>query len=201
MIHLRSYKRLRSFLLCTCSSLFGRWSDGPDLPSELNLSSDLEDFRKDLKALTIILPASPFLGSCSRFVEISTPPELDLSKDFDLSSTSCFFGKFVRLRSKDSWKESFLAFLAFFFSHPSTSLRSRFNSSSNSRSVHSLQQIFTQDSSSCDDCAFLAAVALHFLQRKSYAISSEIYESKPTLSMHSLQNVCTPCTDSRRKTI
>jgi hypothetical protein len=69
---------------------------------ELTLSSNLEDFSKDLKASTFILPASPLLGSRSHFLESATPPELDLLKDFDLPSTSCFSGKFVKLRSKDS---------------------------------------------------------------------------------------------------
>jgi hypothetical protein len=146
--------------------------------------------------LTFILPMSPFLGSRSHFLESATPSELDLSKYFNLPSTSFFSGKFVKLRSKFSLKESFLAFLVFFRSRPSTSLRSHFDSSLDSRSVHSLQQIFTQDSSSFDDCALLAAVALYFLQRNSYAISSEFYELKQTLSMHSLRTVTTPCTGS-----
>jgi hypothetical protein len=61
---------------------------------ELTLSSNLEDFLKDLKASTFILPESPLFGSHSHFLETATPPELDLP------STSFFFRKFAKLRSK-----------------------------------------------------------------------------------------------------
>ena len=57
---------------------------------ELTLSSNLEDFLKDLKASTFILPVSLVFGSRSHFLESDTPPELDLLKDFDLPNTSCF---------------------------------------------------------------------------------------------------------------
>jgi hypothetical protein len=57
------------------------------------------------------------------------------------------------------------------------------------------------DLSSCDNYALLAAVTLHSLLRKSYAISPELYKSKQTLSTHSLRTVCTPCTSSQKKAI
>jgi hypothetical protein len=81
--------------------------DGLDLPSELKISLELEHFRKDLKALTFILRASPFIGSRSRFLESATPPDLDLSKYFDLLSTSFFFGKFINSDPKVLEKNHF----------------------------------------------------------------------------------------------
>jgi hypothetical protein len=63
--------------------------------------------------------------------------------------------------------------------------------------MHSLQQILMQDLVLVGDCACLAAVTLHSLQRESFVLSLLSFRNRNrSLSTHSLHSVCTPCTDS-----
>jgi hypothetical protein len=89
-LHLDRTAKIFSFALTPCCLDVDRTIQSFSL--EHTISSNLEDFSKDLKASTFILLASPLLGSRSHFLECATPPELDLLNDFDLPRTSCFSG-------------------------------------------------------------------------------------------------------------
>jgi hypothetical protein len=73
---------------------------------------------------------------------------------------------------------------------------------SRNRLSHSLQQILTQDLSSCRRlCTPCSSHFALLAKGKFHAISSELSESKQTLSTHSLRTVCTPCMNSTKRTI
>jgi hypothetical protein len=166
-------------------------------PSTNNKNSkmikSLEELSQILAAVGISISASQEEQILTAVKNLSASPEVIEKQDFhELHPQEDLEASFDHpFQPIEETKESFLRLL--------------YGVTSTLRRIPDLctlcNRFFTQDLSSCDDCALLAAVTLHSLQRKSYAISSELYESKQTLSTHSLRTVCTPCTDSRRKAI
>jgi hypothetical protein len=123
------------------------------------------------------------------------PPELGLVKT-STSHTPCISGISITQIQRISRREIPLALLAFSFSGSSTSCKvpstlSRISDLCTpcTRYLHKVQIL-------ADDCAHLALVSLHSLQRESFMLSLLSFRTETDPSMHSLHSVCTPCTTS-----
>jgi hypothetical protein len=166
---------------------------------KLTLSSDLEDFRKIQRLRPLSFLRVCFLDLVHTSCKVLSLLSLISSKVSISQALLSFLGNLsnsdLKILEKNyfppSWHSSVLV-LRLLYGVASTLSRILDLCTPCSRFLRKIWIL-------ADDCALLAAVTLHYLQRKSYAISSELYESKQTLSTHSLRTVCTPCTAHEEK--